>query len=106
MQQPIEAFLRSLKHHAAHTRRTYRNDLSHFCRWYAARQGQPVTLDDLVPVTVVLYKAALVDRLQLKPATVRRRLATLHRFCQWAAAPLLAIRSISSVRIWISIGSP
>lgn len=87
MDQAISAFIRALGEVSPHTRRTYKNDLAHFSRWYAARHdGQPVTLEALTAMTVVLYKAALVDRLQLKPATVRRRLATLHRFSQWAAA--------------------
>ncbi len=87
MHEHIDAFIHALGDVSPHTRRTYRNDLAHFGRWYAARNaGQPVTLGALTAMTVVLYKAALVDRLQFRPATVRRRLATLHRFSQWAAA--------------------
>ncbi len=85
MEQHLDAFFAWLGDVSLHTRRTYSNDLSHFSRWFASRHGQPPRLDDLTPITVVLYKAALVDRLRLKPATVRRRLATLQRFCRWAA---------------------
>ncbi len=84
MDQYIAAFASQINGVTANTRRTYWNDLKHFSRWYAEREGQPPTLEAITPMVVVLYKAALVDKLEFKPATVRRRLATLHRFSQWA----------------------
>lgn len=85
METYFDAFFAGLGDVSAHTKRTYTGDLRHFCRWFEERHGQPPQLADLTLLTVVLYKAALTDRLRLKPATVRRRLATLKRFSHWAA---------------------
>lgn len=83
----VRAFLGWLGGVSPHTRRTYRNDLRHFARWYAeAHEGAPPRAERLTPLLAVLYKAALSGRLRLKPATVKRRLSTLRRFSQWALA--------------------
>ncbi|NPV68428.1 MAG: tyrosine-type recombinase/integrase [Anaerolineae bacterium] len=85
MELYLEAFFAWLGDVSTNTRRTYTNDLRHFSRWFEAQHGQPPELADLTTMTVVLYKAALVDKLRLKPSSVKRRLLTLKRFCRWAA---------------------
>jgi site-specific recombinase XerD len=85
MQTHFDAFFAWLGDVSANTKRTYHNDLQHFCRWFEARHGQPPQLPDLSTMNVVLYKAALTDKLRLKPSSVKRRLSTLKRFSRWAA---------------------
>jgi site-specific recombinase XerD len=98
--QHIDAFLRWIGSASPHTRRTYRNDLLHFCRWYEESNGQPVRMDDLTPVVAVLYKSALTGRLRMKPATVKRRMSSLSRFGTWAVeAGLIAESPTARVRI-------
>ncbi len=85
MEAHTEAFFEWLGDISTNTRRTYKNDLNHFGRWFEQRHGQPPQVEDLTAMNVVLYKAALVDKLRLKPSTVKRRLSTLKRFSRWAA---------------------
>ena len=84
MDKQIEAFIQWLGDVSAYTRKTYRSDLRQFARWYQATYGQPVGIQDLAPVIVEAYKSDLMGRMRAKPATVKRRLATLRRFGQWA----------------------
>ncbi|GAB4575704.1 MAG: hypothetical protein Kow0077_28550 [Anaerolineae bacterium] len=86
MEEYLPPFLAWLGDVSPYTRRTYTNDLRHFIRWYADRHaGAPPRITDLTPITLVLYKAALADKLELRPSSVKRRLSTLMRFGQWAA---------------------
>lgn len=85
MNAQILAFIDWLGDVSDHTRRTYWNDLQHFGRWFAERHDEPPQMADLTAMNLVLYKAAMVDKLRLKPATVKRRLSTIKRFCRWAA---------------------
>ena len=84
MDEQIEAFIQWLGEVSAHTRKTYRSDLRGFARWYLVTYGQPVRVQDLAPVIVEAYKSDLMGRMRAKPATVKRRLATLRRFGGWA----------------------
>jgi integrase/recombinase XerC len=84
MDEQIEAFIQWLGDVSAHTHKTYRSDLRGFARWYQVTYGQPVSVQDLAPVIVEAYKSDLMGRMRAKPATVKRRLATLRRFGGWA----------------------
>jgi site-specific recombinase XerD len=84
MEAHIDAFIQWLGDVSDHTRKTYRKDIRQFLKWFQETYGQPAQIDDLAPVIIEAYKNDLMGRLRAKPATVKRRLATLRRLGQWA----------------------
>jgi len=71
------------------TLKEYASDLKHFLEWY---KGSPLVVDQIMCIedvelsTLMGYRDYSKNVLQLKPATINRRLITLKRFFKWAAA--------------------
>lgn len=87
----IEEFIHMLANEDelhAKTVKEYASDLKHFIEWYkeSAMLGEKFTLriEDVDTPTLVQYREDSHKVMQLKPATINRRLITLKRFFKWA----------------------
>lgn len=83
----IEEFIHMLANEDelhAKTVKEYASDLKHFIEWYkeSAVLGRKFTLriEDVDTSTLVQYREDSHQVMQLKPATINRRLITLKRF--------------------------
>lgn len=73
------------------TVRAYISDLSHFARWFAQTNGQPLTPEVMTPADVREYRQWMTVTQGLAPATVNRRIAALRAYTNWAySAGLIA----------------
>jgi site-specific recombinase XerD len=89
-QLPIEvaAFLEAADHEgkSPSTTRAYRSDLVTFARWFEQSNGEAFTPAAVTPTDIRSFRAYQQVNRRLKPATVNRRLSSLHRFFHWAEA--------------------
>ncbi|MED0675267.1 tyrosine-type recombinase/integrase [Aneurinibacillus thermoaerophilus] len=81
------------------TIREYRGDLKHFIAWFEDEQASeeiiPFRIEDVATPTIIRYRDVMQKEMKLKPATINRRLITLKRFFEWAAAQDLISRDPS-----------
>ncbi|MCD1261464.1 tyrosine-type recombinase/integrase [Paenibacillus athensensis] len=70
------------------TLKEYASDLKHFIAWCETVDGpgEAIHIERIATSTLVRYREAMQMDMELKPATVNRRLVTLKRFFDWAAA--------------------
>lgn len=74
------------------TLKEYAGDLKHFITWFetAGASSQDDTIifcpEEVVTPTLTRYREAMQRVMELKPATINRRLLTLKRFFEWAVA--------------------
>jgi integrase/recombinase XerC len=66
------------------TIKNYLSDLSAFSAWFGETNGNVLSPEKITPTDLREYKTWLVNRKQLKPASVNRKLATLKSFITWA----------------------
>jgi integrase/recombinase XerC len=70
------------------TLKEYASDLKHFIGWFETsdHQGKKVIfgIEDVATPTLTRYREAAQQVMELKPATINRRLITLKRFFEWA----------------------
>jgi integrase/recombinase XerD len=90
----IAQFIRVLSTREALSPKTlkeYASDLKHFIGWFeAAGPSGKVTavfqIEDVATPTLVRYRNAMQETMELKPSTINRRLVTLKRFFDWAVS--------------------
>jgi integrase/recombinase XerC len=61
----------------------YAGDLKCFASW-AEKIGQQLRIQDVAIPTLTRYRDCMQNEMNLKPATINRRLITLKRFFEWA----------------------
>jgi site-specific recombinase XerD len=78
----LGAFLADLAREGAapKTLASYRTDLAHFVRWFAASTDEAFAPAAVTPTDLRDYRAHLLTVANRAPATVNRRLAALRRF--------------------------
>lgn len=88
----VEEFIHMLTIQAKLTPKTlreYASDLKHFLEWCKANTAfgeKDIRIDNMDLSTLKSYRDYSQNVLQLKPATINRRLITLKRLFKWAAA--------------------
>lgn len=88
----IAHFIRDLSAHEALSPKTlkeYASDLKHFIGWFEAAgpsgaEAAAFQIEDVATPTLVRYRDAMQETMELKPSTINRRLVTLKRFFDWA----------------------
>ena len=68
---------------SANTVRSYRSAIQHFLAWYLSEEQQPLTLDDLTPITLIGYRNHLQHDQTKATSTVNTRVAALRAWCVW-----------------------
>ncbi|WP_440116884.1 tyrosine-type recombinase/integrase [Paenibacillus sp. QZ-Y1] len=72
------------------TLKQYASDMKHFVEWYKGsdtlERENMFQIEDVATSTLVRYREDAYNVMQLKPATINRRLITLKRFFKWAAS--------------------
>jgi site-specific recombinase XerD len=83
----VDAFIQHLaqSERSPLTLKNYRCDLEAFARWFGQTTGDTLEPAHLTPTDFRLYKQWLLTQQRLKPASVNRKLATLHSFVSWAS---------------------
>ncbi|MFC4765994.1 tyrosine-type recombinase/integrase [Effusibacillus consociatus] len=72
------------------TLKEYASDLKQFIGWFESseqdNQEEDIAfrLEDVAPPTLTRYREVMQKTMELKPATINRRLITLKRFFEWA----------------------
>jgi integrase/recombinase XerC len=70
------------------TLKEYTSDLKYFISWFETidHQEQEATfrIEDVATPTLTRYREAIQKEMELKPATINRRLITLKRYFEWA----------------------
>ncbi|UQZ83485.1 Tyrosine recombinase XerC [Paenibacillus konkukensis] len=91
--QMIKNFIHVLSAHkglSPKTLKEYASDLRHFIAWFetADHSGEGMTfrIEDVATPTLIRYREAMLGTMQLKPATINRRLVALKRFFEWAVS--------------------
>ncbi|AQZ46086.1 phage integrase family protein [Paenibacillus larvae subsp. larvae] len=91
--QIIQDFIHSLTTHEdlnPKTLKEYASDLKHFIGWFETANYQEENIvfriEDVATPTLTRYREASQKVMELKPATINRRLITLKRFFEWAAS--------------------
>ena len=86
MEKSLQEFADALRQEEAAelTVKNYLLDLQHFSKWFAAANGEALSLAAITPTDLREYKSHLLTVDQAKPATVNRRLASLRKLCRWA----------------------
>ena len=84
----VAVFLESADHEgkSPSTTRAYRADLRVFARWFQQSNGEAFAAAAVTPTDIRSFRAYQQANRRLKPATVNRRLSSLHRFFHWAEA--------------------
>ena len=91
-EQMIHDFVRTLTIHEDLNPRTlkeYASDLKHFIGWFETerhQEGKVFHIEDVDTTTLNRYREAAQKVMELKPATINRRLITLKRFFEWASS--------------------
>ncbi len=90
-EQTIQDFIHALATHEdlnPKTLREYASDLKHFIGWFerTGHQEEPIIfrIEDITAPTLTRYREAAQKMMELKPATINRRVLTLKRFFGWA----------------------
>lgn len=91
--QTIQDFIHALTTHEdlnPKTLKEYASDLKHFIGWFetAYHQEEEIIfrIEDVATPTLTRYREAAQKIMELKPATINRRLITLKRFFEWAVS--------------------
>jgi len=91
--QMIKNFIHVLATHtnlSPKTLREYASDLKHFVAWFEATdrtdEGVAFRIEDADTPTLIRYREAMQETMELKPATINRRLITLKRLFDWAVS--------------------
>ncbi|MEK3723510.1 tyrosine-type recombinase/integrase [Paenibacillus sp. FSL H8-0034] len=91
-EQTIQDFIHTLTIHEdlnPKTLKEYASDLKHFIGWFETTDHQAdavvFRIEDVATPTLTRYQEAAQTVMELKPATINRRLITLKRFFEWAA---------------------
>ena len=84
----VDAFLDAAAREgkSPHTLAAYRADLRVFAEWFALTNGESMRAAAVTPTDIRTFRAYQQVNRRLKPATVNRRLTSLHRFFHWADA--------------------
>lgn len=89
--QTIQDFVFALTTHGnlnPKTLKEYASDLKHFISWFekAYNQEEEVIfrIEEVAASTIIRYRDSAQKVMELKPATINRRLITLKRFFEWA----------------------
>ncbi|WP_135554715.1 tyrosine-type recombinase/integrase [Paenibacillus cymbidii] len=92
-EQAIHDFIHALATRKAlnpKTLKEYTSDLKHFIFWFetSGRQEEEVIfrMEEVATPTLTRYREAAQNIMELKPATINRRLVTLKRFFEWAVS--------------------
>lgn len=101
-QHLISAFIDKLTLHEdlnPKTLKEYAGDLKHFIKWFEAPLYQEdeiiFRIEDVATPTLTRYRDAAQKEMELKPATINRRLLTLKRFFEWATSESIIRRDPS-----------
>lgn len=81
----VDAWARQLANddRSANTVRSYRSAIQHFLAWYLLEEQQPLTLEDLTPITLIGYRNHLQHQQTKATSTVNTRVAALRAWCAW-----------------------
>jgi site-specific recombinase XerD len=81
----VEAWIRQLANddRSANTVRSYRSAIQHFLAWYLLEEQQPLTLDNLTPITLIGFRNHLQHHQTKATSTVNTRVAALRAWCEW-----------------------
>jgi integrase/recombinase XerC len=92
-EQTIQDFIHALNTHKdlnPKTLKEYANDLKHFIGWFETADHQEkeniFRIEDIATPTLTRYRESAQKVMELKPATINRRLITLKRFFDWAVS--------------------
>lgn len=80
------------------TLKEYAGDLKHFIGWFERSGANDSVIfrpEDIATPTLTRYRETMQKVMELKPATINRRLLTLKRFFEWAAGQNLIRRNPS-----------
>jgi site-specific recombinase XerD len=80
----IDKFLKFLKANekSFNTIKNYKHDLRNFQKWFYKTNNEIMTLNNITPIDLRLYKKALATN-NKKPKTINRHLSTLKAFLNW-----------------------
>ncbi len=91
--QTIHDFIHALTAHEdlnPKTLKEYASDMKHFINWFETAEHQEeeviFRIADVATPTLTRYREASQKVMELKPATINRRLITLKRFFNWAVS--------------------
>jgi site-specific recombinase XerD len=89
--ESIDTFIQALSHGegSPSTYRGYRFDLLHFRQWYERSTGEPFSPTAITPTDIRDYRSYLLTVERRAPATIKRHLAALRKFCRWAISQQL-----------------
>lgn len=92
-EQTIQDFIHALTIHEdlnPKTLKEYASDLKHFIGWFETVDHQEedviFRIEDVATPTLTRYREAMQKVMELKPATINRRLITLKRYFEWAVS--------------------
>lgn len=101
-QQLISTFIDKLILHEdlnPKTLKEYASDLKHFIKWFEAPLHQEeeiiFRIEDVATPTLTRYRDAAQKEMELRPATINRRILTLKRFFEWATSESIIRRDPS-----------
>src|SRR5215208_2164617 len=69
---------------AALTIRNYRSDLVSFARFFEGSTAESFSPSSITPTDIREYRSHLLNVERRAPATIKRRLAALRKFFEWA----------------------
>ncbi len=91
--QTIQDFIQALTTHEdlnPKTLKEYASDLKHFIGWFESTDHQEeeviFRIEDVATPTLTRYREAMQKAMELKPATINRRMITLKRYFEWAVS--------------------
>jgi site-specific recombinase XerD len=84
--ESIDTFINTLSRgeSSPSTYKGYRFDLMHFRQWYESSTGEAFSPTSITPTDIRDYRSYLLTVERRAPATIKRHLAALRKFCQWA----------------------
>src|SRR5215213_2307110 len=84
--ESITTFLQALTLQGAAelTIRNYRSDLISFARFFEGSTAEPFSPPAITPTDIREYRSHLLNVERRAPATIKRRLAALRKFFEWA----------------------
>ncbi len=99
--ETFDPYLADLRQRDAspHTVAAYHRDLIQFAGWFRDHLDQPFRVTAVTPTDVRDFRTYLRTRLDQKPASINRKLATLRSFFQWAIQTELRVDSpVASIK--------